>query len=446
MSKFFTRFCALIGARHFLAIMIAMPLVGCSFFENELNNRGGYIDYKLDQHWWVADTKPMRVLRAYVLVGSVARLAQTRYKTQREGIVQKVNSAVAVAADAFNCAYSEPGRCVYFDERMAELEVAVLQLLSEVIANNDKELFEGVNKQFTDTFPLLKGVDSMSKLISTVTSTAELAVSASQAIQSIFMLGQNAYFRGRRLGALYRDSIELQMVAVLTSLDTMCAVKNRSLRTFEPQTNFKVGENKYPYREIGVGQGRTPHEQELDQDRAYALAIFYGTANELPSTSCLDFEKGYKVWVRGAGDLSKWTAYLEQVTVTYRQHLIPGEEPFVQASDLIWRACEHITEDKAQRSNCIGRRIVKDANGNDAPATECALDFDKGVSEKELKDANTKIWKDSCRLILYAKILKQRDERRKSSGSASRLYWLSYLTPPVSHPLEVHPTHAVRVR
>lgn len=95
------------GFLHHFAILTAVgiPALLCSgcvaFLDAELNNRGGVIDLKLDERWILADTKQMRVLRAYVSIGSLARMSRENYyNSERQLIAQHVNTAVNVAFDA----------------------------------------------------------------------------------------------------------------------------------------------------------------------------------------------------------------------------------------------------------------------------------------------------------------------------------------------------------
>ncbi|MEQ1710426.1 MAG: hypothetical protein ABL908_03395 [Hyphomicrobium sp.] len=413
-----------------IAVLAPIPLGGCvGFLSAELNNRGGYIDQKLDNYWMVADTKQMRILRAYILIGSIARLAQTKYQSERELIIQHVNTSIKVASDAYYCAFSQPGRCVYFDERMVELEVSVLRLLAAVISSKeDEELFGAVSKQLSETFPLLKAIDSVSKLAETVTATGEAALNASKIIQAVLKFGQSAYVKGRRLGALYRDSIELYMIASLSSLDTMCAIKNRHFVKYNTVSKTYLDATT------------------LDGNRQWAVDNFYGRPEELPGDACTTFKKGFALWQRGAGDLSLWRAYLDTDVALYRGWLIPNEEVFIQASDLIWRSCEHLTSDLDELSDCLGRRKVK----NGRTPFECAIKFDTDPeafdkADRIKADSKRSVGEDAvqtnqCRLILYSKTIELRTESRRHNGANARLYWLSNLTPSPSHPLIYHPT------
>ncbi len=426
---------AIISRAVFLRLLLIGPLMmvsilvlpGCG---SELNNHGGWLDAKLDHKWMVADTKQMRVLRAYVLIGSIARMAQTKYPSERELIVKHVNVAVQVVSDAYYCAYMQPGRCVYFDERMAEAEVAALRLLVAVLSDKeDEELFEAISKQASKTFPLLKAVDSLTKLVDAVTSTGELAINAAQLIKSVVQAGQMAYFQGRRLGALYRDSIELQMVTVVASLDTMCAAKSRTrfpdyITPSENNDPNLTRTNRYVHRDL------TPSEE-------WAIDNFYGSSDELPDT-CAAWRTGHALWRKGAGDLAQWKDYLSNVAAPYSEWIIPNENAFIQASDLIWRSCENLTSDIDQRSDCIGRRSIKLADGRAQKAEECAVKTEEVTLEKAADVAKQaqKVgspWQDQCRLILYAEVVLMRTHLRGRADT--RLEWLSNLTPQPSYPI-----------
>jgi hypothetical protein len=408
----------------------------------ELNNRGGYLDKKFDNYWWAADTKQMRVLRAYVLVGAVTRLAQTKHDSERKSLSKQVGVAVQVASDAFNCAYMQPGRCVFFDERMVELEVAVLRLLTAVLSTRDEEeLLKGLQKLLNTTIPLLKGVESLSKLVDAATSTGELATNLSKIVSAVFTVGQNAYFTSRRVGAIYRDSIELQMITALKSLDTICAIQQQRAIAYSSRSKA--------YQKIALpldpperAHRAPPTQWSLSSnsdvaDRLSTLISFYGLPEEMPSAdACKVFRRGHEIWRRGAGDLSAWSGYLGTDVTPFVKWLVPSEDSFIQASDLIWRSCEHLTSKESERSQCIGRQEES------RDREECAIDFNeqpkKAGDMEQLKKDGARLGK-WCRLILYPKVYELRGERKLQQGANTRAYWLSDFTPSPFHPLPYHP-------
>lgn len=296
-------------------------LTGCvGFLDAELNNRGGYLDQKLDERWIVADTRQMRVLRAYVMIGSLARMSRENYyKSERLLIAQHVNTAVRVAFDAYTCAYARPGDCIYFDERMAELEVAVIRLAVAVFSKHENEsLIQMVAAQADESAPLLKALFSVGKVVDAAATATDAAASAAKLVKSLLTFSEVAYFTGRRAGALYRDSIELTLVATLGSLDVQCQGASALSQTFDADEKVQV-------------------EKTFKQ--------FYGYA-ERDSAACDAFNRGLAVWQQGAGDLSKWHDFLGNDAIAFRDRIIPVESAFVQASDLIWRACEQIADSR----------------------------------------------------------------------------------------------------
>jgi hypothetical protein len=386
----------------FLVAALTPGLTGCvGFLDAELNNRGGFVDAKLDDYWMVADTKQMRMLRAYVLIGSITRLAETQYASEKEAIAKQVNTAVYVASDAYYCAYSAPGNCVYFDERLAELEVHVLRLLVAVLSKKENEdVFDALTKQVGESAPLLKGLTSLTSLVEAVTSTGEIAVSAGKLLTSVLKIGQAGYKYGRRIGALYRDSIELEMITVLSSLDAQCSRSKGVYTEFDTTTlEYKV--------------------HRLSKEEEWASRQFYGDVDG-SLDACRALATGYPIWNKGSGDLSLWVDYLKTTALPFRETIVPNQNAFIQASDLVWRSCEQLTgADKDLLSECLGRRTKSGEKVIDCAAVD-------GQIEKV-------VWDDRCRLILYALTAYSRADRRGRADA--RISWLSKLSPSIGHPL-----------
>jgi hypothetical protein len=405
-------FRAIISRANFLRLALMIACVGsacglqaCSIIDLELNNRGGFVDAKLDERWFIADTKQMRVLRGYVLIGSLARMPADRYSTsERDAIVQSISSAVLVANDAFTCAYARPGDCVYFDERMAELEIAILRLAVAVFTKKENEdLFSVFGDQIGDTFPLLKGLDSLSKIVDAFSSSAELVANTGKVISSLLKIGQAGYGYGRRIGSLYRDSIELNMVAALASLKYQCQWTRSGTYS-------------------GVGGS--------DRDR-YARQ-FYGQIPE-GLEPCATYEDGFAIWHRGAGNLGLWVNFLYGPLAEYRSVIIPDTNTFVQASDLVWRACEQITDDPEKIAKCIGRRPKNNECGcrldtsGSGKADDCRVlmySSSQPALRKEIDIAHAP--REYCPLISFAETWDRRNDRY--STSSARLDGLSFNT------------------
>ncbi len=411
------------------ALSASFLCTGCvSFLDAELNNRGGYSDTKLDNYWMIADTKQMRALRAYTLIGSLARMSRENYyKSERKLLANHVNVAVNAAHDAYVCAYARPGDCVYFDERMAELEIATLRLAVAVFSQHENEtLFSVITKNFNDTMPLLEGLNTLTKVLDAFTTSAQLTASAGKLVQSLLTFGQTAYGLGRRAGALYRDSIELEMIAVLGSLDAQCSWGSNEFLKLDRTAK-------------GTELFYTVDSKSRSWDERLTYQQFYGE-NSTETQPCRALELGLEAWNKGSGDLSAWKKWLDATEFEYRQTIIPNERAFIQASDLIWRACDQITEGEDSLATCLGHRGTKATNQECGITKDGQFYVSKKLEElgvktgselrKELNDLFRAVLNsDQCRLILYAKTFESRLERRSEADAR-----LSYLSDPISSP------------
>src|SRR5690242_17376774 len=106
-----------------IVLFLALLNSGCGILQQELNNRGGYVDYLADKYWWKADSKKMRALRAYALHAAIARIAMISPKgaAERNQLAYQVGSAGLYAQQLVKCAYDTPGEpCFYFDSIMVD--------------------------------------------------------------------------------------------------------------------------------------------------------------------------------------------------------------------------------------------------------------------------------------------------------------------------------------
>ena len=400
-------------------LFAAVGASGCvAMIGAEVNNRGGFVDQKLDERWLVADTKQMRVLRAYVMIGSALRMAETKYASERKLIVAHSNTAIKVISDAYYCAYSQPGKCVYFDERMAEAELAVLRLVIAVLSKKeDEDLLGALTTQLAESMPWLKGVNSLASLLDAAAEAGDLIVNVPKLIKAFIKVGQVGYVNGRRIGALYRDSMELGIVTVISSLDTACAIKTGSYVSYAS-----------PHRRQFASYSDRYQRQSLSAEEQWALDNFYGSPDEIPDGVCAAADKGRTFWQRGAGDLATWKAYLDETSTQYSHVMIPNANSFIQASDLVWRSCDHVTSDPDELSDCIGRVSPRTHD----QAVNCAAPFDGTSGEIHAFLSTLGRTANKCRLILYEDTVRMRADRQ--SRSDARLDYLSDHVPSPSHP------------
>ena len=178
---------------------IAFLAGGCGIIDKEIHNRGGYLDYLLDEHWIKADSKQMRALRALAIHASLARVASVAPKTMRDRgllanrIVMAAESAEVVLQCAFGpnptkivAAANDP--CFFFDSTMLDYSVALFDLAMVSLPLEDaKHLIELIPASFTNP------------------------ASALELLNALIVVGRDALKYGRVVGALYRDSIELEV-------------------------------------------------------------------------------------------------------------------------------------------------------------------------------------------------------------------------------------------
>src|SRR5215831_1647604 len=112
---------------------------GCAILEKETTNRGGYLDYILDQHWLKADSKGMRALRAFAIQVSLARVASVSAKndSDRQLLAIRIGALTKRFLPVYACAFNTnplriPGAerdpCFFYDSAMVEYSTGLFDL------------------------------------------------------------------------------------------------------------------------------------------------------------------------------------------------------------------------------------------------------------------------------------------------------------------------------
>jgi hypothetical protein len=174
-----------------LAVALALAVGGCAIAHQELNNRGGYVDYLADKYWWKADSKKMRALRAYALHTAIARIAMISPKgaPQRNQLAYQIGTAGTYAKLLVACAYDsidEP--CFYFDSIMVDYVAALYDAAIAALPLEDAR-----------------------KLVNDLTGGIAGPAAAVDALHALIQLGTDAVRYGTISAALYRDSLELEV-------------------------------------------------------------------------------------------------------------------------------------------------------------------------------------------------------------------------------------------
>lgn len=189
------RIVALIG------VLIAALFTGsCTIFQKEMTNRGGYLDYVLDQHWFKADSKRMRALRAFAIQVSLARIASVAPKNDSDrkvlsirigSLTQKFFQTVYACAlldNPLNGGSGDP--CFYYDSAMVEYSSGLFDLAMVALPVDDaKNLVNAVTGTISTPNPLAFGT----------------------LLNALLVIGRDALTYGRIVGGLYRDTIELEV-------------------------------------------------------------------------------------------------------------------------------------------------------------------------------------------------------------------------------------------
>lgn len=185
----------------------ALLLSGCGVIDKELHNRGGYLDYLADTYWFKADSKKMRALRAFALEASLARIASVSPKNDqdRKLMAIRIGDATKRAQLVLQCAFVdnvvpvqsvEKDQCFFFDSLMVDYTTSLFDLA--LIA-----------------FP----VDDVKNLIALAPAGIPDPAAALNLLSSLMALAKDALKYGRLIGAIYRDTVELEVQVWLATPD-----------------------------------------------------------------------------------------------------------------------------------------------------------------------------------------------------------------------------------
>lgn len=179
-------------------VMVAVLLnSGCAVYEKETTNRGGYLDAVLDDHWMKADSKGMRALRAFAIQVSLARIASVSAKndSDRQLLAIRVGALTKRFLPIFNCAFDSnplPGAerdpCFYYDSAMVDYSTGLFDLAMVALPIEDAQ-----------------------KLVNVATGSFVNPINIADLLSALLQIGKDALKYGRVVGALYRDTVELEV-------------------------------------------------------------------------------------------------------------------------------------------------------------------------------------------------------------------------------------------
>jgi hypothetical protein len=172
---------------------------GCAVWEKETTNRGGYLDYVVDQNWMKADSKRMRALRAFAIQVSLARIASVASKndSDRQLLGVRIGALTARFKPIYACAFNlnplrvagaEKDPCFYYDSAMVEYSTGLFDLAMIALPIEDTR-----------------------KLVNSVEGAVINPINLGDVLTALVTLGRDALNYGRIVGALYRDTVELEV-------------------------------------------------------------------------------------------------------------------------------------------------------------------------------------------------------------------------------------------
>jgi hypothetical protein len=162
-------------------------------------NRGGYLDYLVDEHWWKADSKGMRALRAFAIQISLARVASVSAKndSDRQLLAIRIGAITKRFMPIYACAFNtnplgvkgaEKDPCFYYDSAMVEYSTGLFDLAMIALPIEDAK-----------------------NLVNSVAGSVINPINLADVLNSLLKIGKDALKYGRIVGALYRDTVELEV-------------------------------------------------------------------------------------------------------------------------------------------------------------------------------------------------------------------------------------------
>ena len=187
------------------ALLVFLASSGCAVIEQERTNRGGYLDYVLDQNWMKANSKGMRALRAFAIEVSLARIASISAKNEsdRQLLAVRIGALTKRFIPIYLCAFdtnplgvagAENDPCFYYDSAMVEYANGLFDLAMVALPKEDaKKLFDMASGAFVSPVNIL------------------------DLLNALFAIARDAVIYGRTIGGLYRDSVELEVQLWITT-------------------------------------------------------------------------------------------------------------------------------------------------------------------------------------------------------------------------------------
>jgi hypothetical protein len=320
------------------ATVVAMAVVclsGCA----EFRNRGGVVDDLFDKYLFIADTKGHRVLRSYLVTGSLIAYARQSKITlaDRQAIAGRMFAALEAGNEAFNCAYESETGCIFFDEKMLRFDYAIYKLALAIFLDTEsKEVYAYLRDRVVEEVPVIgRFARGAVRATQVVNDAAGAVYDVSEIIDKILYYSFRAVGTAARIGSLYRDAIEMDMVVVTDHFAAACEIAEFN----------KPANQTFKLRRVVWSELQTKYSSQMPVPT---------------SEACVSFVQAYSLYQEARGDFRSWQQYLSGLNGNLRA-VVPTADHFFYVSRLIYSSCASIMNGSGQNfENCAGKRANAD--------------------------------------------------------------------------------------
>jgi hypothetical protein len=224
-------------------------LVGCA----EVNYRGGFVAEVEDWVLFRAVTKSHRLLRSYILTASFTALARNSHlgDVEKGAVSGRLKQALSIIEESYYCLYPYRGKlgekgtvrtvpeaigedsmtvklasCIFFDNRMAQLDYALYKLAAEVLLDPESSAgFANVRDRLAGEIPVLgKALKAATKAVDATNDAAGAVFDATSLLNALVRISHSSAGRWIYIGPIYRDVLEFDMRLVLHTLQYRCGL------------------------------------------------------------------------------------------------------------------------------------------------------------------------------------------------------------------------------
>ncbi len=301
-------------ARALAAGLVSLTLAGCAITD-EFRRHGGFADRVFDVVM-PADAREHRVFRGYLILGILARLGSESPVNldDREALVMRVRQSVQAANEALRCARDR--ECAFLEDRIAVLDRRLFRLAVAVLYPEEtRDFMVRIRDSLLGKVPVVGRAANAAKAAATLLGeTAGAMDDLAGAINALLDLGYEAARTSQRLGPIYRDSVALDLRMLIDSLAPACG-------------------------EAPVGGGP---------------AVIAHRAPDGAAPDCGLLRRARELYRDGGGEIAAWGHFLRHDARAHAVFIVPARTHWIEASSLIWTACDLLHSDDDQRESCRG--------------------------------------------------------------------------------------------